>query len=131
MPGPGRPFKPGQSGNPGGQKKADPELLALKALTAQEFKEVANLALMDDIAQVKAIEADQTQPLFRRWLARLAIRGFERGDRDSLEFFANRLLGKVPEKLEATSAHVVTQVPADELKVRLEQLRSPKAESNG
>lgn len=129
MPGPGRPFKKGQSGNPGGKRKEDAELLALKSLTAQEFKDVANLVLMGDSEAVRAIENEQANPLFKRWLARLATNGFSRGDQQALEFFTNRLLGKVPDRIDATSAHVVSQVPADELKLRLEALRKPKADA--
>ena len=122
----GRPFKPGQSGNPSGRRKADPEIQALKALTLEQFKEIANLVLMADRQKATDLVNNASAPLFKRWLAKLADQGFGKGDRDALEFFLNRLLGKVPDKIEALAAMVNAQVPADELRTRLEQLKAKR-----
>lgn len=125
MPGPGRPFKKGQSGNPGGGRKLDPEVHALRALTTEQFKEIANLVLSGKRQEASDLVNDQNAPLFKRWLAKLADQGFSRGDQQTIEFFLNRLIGKVPDKIEGMSAHVVAQVPVDELRLRLEALRKP------
>ncbi len=123
-------FKPGQSGNPSGRKPADPEVLALKALTHDQFKELANLVLQGKRQDVTDIVNDQNAALFKRWLAKMADQGFNRGDQQALEFFLNRLIGKVPDKIEATGALVTSQVPPDELRARLEAMRKPSGSTD-
>jgi len=48
--GDGRPFKPGQSGNPGGRPKLPPEIVELRALARQHTTEAvqAIIAVMND-----------------------------------------------------------------------------------
>lgn len=94
------PFKPGKSGNPGGRKKRDPELVALRELTVEQFKEIANLVLSGKRQEASDLVNDVNAPLFKRWLAKMADQGFNRGDQQALEFFLNRLIGKVPDKAE-------------------------------
>jgi hypothetical protein len=45
MPGPGRPFQPGKSGNPTGRAKVDPdEAQALRAVTAHAVRQLIEIA---------------------------------------------------------------------------------------
>lgn len=128
MRGPGRPFKKGQSGNPGGKAKVDPGAKALQSLSQAQFQEIANLVLLGQKQDVTNIVNDTSAPLFKRWLAKLADNGLTRGDQQALEFFLNRLLGKVPDRVETDNKHHVTHELSSELTERLKMLGPPEGE---
>lgn len=102
-------FQKGQSGNPAGRP---PDVLGrkMRALTAEEFREMANLIVKGDMNELKEIAKDPNQTALRAMIASVAIKITERGDMHSLDIFLNRLVGKVKEHIEVTGANKGPQV---------------------
>ncbi len=110
------PFKKGQSGNPGGRKKADPEIKALQELSSEQFKEFANLLLMGKRQEATDLINNVDAPIFKRWLAKMADQGLTRCDQQIMEFFLNRLIGKVSDKTEHSGTLRLEDIIAGGLK---------------
>jgi hypothetical protein len=85
------PFKPGQSGNPGGRPKEKPfrEALMMEALAAEKG------------------HGCEALPGSLRWNARQLL---ERGDVAAIRELADRLDGKVPQALVGDAEHSSIQV---------------------
>lgn len=89
-----RPFKPGQSGNPEGARRHNPELKALKQLTGTDIEAVVTLLLRSNLAEIKKAQKDQNSGVLTAWLASIAVKGIKRGDARSLDILLTRLLGR-------------------------------------
>ena len=99
-------FKPGESGNPEGGRRHNPDLRRLKKLTTEEVLEIGSFLLSNNIAKLQAMTDDAIQnPRSRHsslkiWIARVVLQGSKKGDAKALELVLNRLIGKVPDKME-------------------------------
>lgn len=92
----GRPFKPGQSGNPGGKPKIDPLIRAFKETTYRDF--IHHLqkygAFTKEEIQVEENRPDAT--MFELMFTNI-VSGASRGDKDARAVLLDRLWGKVKE----------------------------------
>jgi hypothetical protein len=88
-------FPPGVSGNPDG-KKPDPfSKKRLKAFTEQDFKEILDILIDQDIAMLKTIaEAKEGMSLIKIMTARVALKVLATGSAKDFELFLTRLIGK-------------------------------------
>ncbi len=94
----GRPFQPGQSGNPAGRGKLPEELRQYKELTPEEVKRMfAKYARMGEAGIDEAMNEDDT-PMFEKVIASGLKRALKDGDYAKLNFILDRTIGKVAEK---------------------------------
>lgn len=92
-----KPFKPGQSGNPGGRPKIEVELKKNKKLTKNVLKKVGDAFLLGDMNALVDLKLNG-KPL-ERWLASIVIKGIETSDMQSLNTLLPWLIGKVREEV--------------------------------
>jgi hypothetical protein len=95
----GRPFKKGQSGNPKGRPKLPPEIKILRSLDLATFLSELHDLWRAPRCELERILDNKDAEAGRGALAR-ALFNATKGDLDALELLLNRLLGKVPDKVE-------------------------------
>jgi hypothetical protein len=100
MPGKGKPFQKGRSGNPGGRTKSDRELDQMRAMSKEQLKEVLNLTLSYPREQLEQVLAKPDTPWLIEWCIRLTFVSAEKGDIGVFREWMDRLIGKVPDKLD-------------------------------
>lgn len=92
-------FKKGQSGNPHGGRKHDPELKAVKNLTKKELVEIGNMIIKNDYSKILELSKNDNTPALKRALASVIVKIAERGDMTALDVLLNRLIGKVKDEI--------------------------------
>jgi len=97
---PGKPFQPGRSGNPGGRPKLSAEDRALRNMTKEQFREVANLLIEKDDQELMRIASTPGTPFLMVWLIQCYLKGAENGDYDTLDKLMNRVIGKVRDEVD-------------------------------
>lgn len=104
MPGKGRPFPKGKSGNPKGKPPLTEDERILKKLTKAQVIELTSLILGGNRKALLEIneEKNQNVSVFQAMLARVAIKIMATGDMDALDKLLNRLIGKVKEEVEVS-----------------------------
>lgn len=117
-------FKKGQVGNPRGAGAHNPALKALKHLTIVEYREVIELALTSNLGALKAIADSQTASAVQVGVARALHKALKAGDFVIVEALAQRLVGKIPDKLEVNNN--VTQNLSVSFKKPDPQIEEPK-----
>lgn len=134
-------FKPGQSGNPLGGKLHNPELRAIKRLTAHEVAEIGTLIISKNLTKLRAIvkdakdNPDSKHSGLKSWIAMVAIKGISKGDAHALDVLLNRLVGKVKERIELTGEdggpvrQLVGSMTPEERKAELRRLRKMRQEA--
>lgn len=104
-----RPIKKGQVLNPLGAGAHDPELRALKRLTAHEVAEIGSMIVQRNLPALQQIikeskDLDSKHSALKVWMATIAIKGISKGDSHALDTLLNRITGRVKEKIELTGA---------------------------
>lgn len=95
-------FKKGQKANPLGAGAHNKELKALRKLTVKEYREVIELALTSNLAALKALAADPETTALQAGIAVALGKAIQRGDWGVINSIAERLVGKLPDKLDVT-----------------------------
>lgn len=98
--GPGRPFQKGQSGNPGGSAKITKEQAAIKRLTQMQFTETASKIITMNIEEMKALGEDPQANVLEGIFARVLTRAYDQGNTQDLNYFVERCMGKVADKMD-------------------------------
>lgn len=93
-------FKKGQTGNPNGRPRLSPEIKAIRKLSAEYIREIADMILMEDWAMLQEVSNSSTVPPIQRLYAKALLVAERRGDISALEQFLNRAIGKVKEHVE-------------------------------
>ena len=112
-----KPFKKGWEGGPG-RPSHPPELKAIKQMSQGEFK-----ALVYKIIN----SAPEDLNNFRGTVLELALastiqKAIKEGDQSRIEFFLQRLFGKVPDKLEVSDAEKLKEMSDEDLIKEAERL---------
>jgi hypothetical protein len=97
----GKPFQPGQSGNPTGKRPLTPQEKAVKVMTREQFAELAELtmrATKEEIEDLLGGKLPYEQELYIRHMLALG----ERPDWHQYRHYLERRIGKVPDQLEVT-----------------------------
>jgi hypothetical protein len=102
-PGTGRDFLPGQSGNPKGRPPEPPELKAMKRMTKGELSLLINKYMQMDLVELGAIAHNPTTKAIDAMISSIIIQCIKQGDYTRLNFFLDRELGKVSEKIEVAA----------------------------
>lgn len=115
-------WKPGQSGNPQGGRKHDPEMKAFARLTKEELKDVAALILKGDLTELERMSNDKTQIVLKVMVASVAAKIMKKGDMHALDLLLNRLIGKVKQEIgiegDFPSNQVVITIPSNGREVK-------------
>lgn len=97
-------FKPGQSGNPlgigAGRPPIPPELKAATALTKTSFNLILNKYAHATEAEVLAAYENPKTPIMEAIICKMLLDSKDKGDTHRVEFFADRLIGKVKDEVE-------------------------------
>lgn len=89
-----KPWKPGQSGNPGGRPTLPEELRAIKELTKEEVKRLFSKHLRATPPELLVVVKDQKASALDSWLAAGILKGIDQGDFSRLGFMLERVIGK-------------------------------------
>lgn len=118
-------FKPGQSGNPSGKPK-DPIRAALRNLTIKEYRDVIELAMVSNLQALQDLIKDPNTSAVQVGVGTAMIKAIKNGDINVIERLAERLVGKIPDKLEVTSNNksVVTNIDQAKLAEAIKQLEN-------
>lgn len=92
----GKDVKPGERLNPHGRPPDPPELKQIKKLTKGDLALLLNKVLSAKPEELN----DFNGTVLEKWLASIVFHGIKSGDFSRLHPFIDRLLGKVPDKLE-------------------------------
>lgn len=98
----GRDFKPGQSGNPGGTSKVDRELMVIRKLSKEKFKELANILISGTREDLERMLASPGTSALTEMVIKVVLGIAERGDMTSLDRLLDRLIGKVKDEVDVT-----------------------------
>jgi hypothetical protein len=90
--------------NPTG--KNNPELTAIRKLTAHELKEIGSLLIRQDANKLRKIAKDGKESGLRAMVAAIAVKAIDQGDNQRAEWLANRIIGKVKDEIEVTGDHL-------------------------
>lgn len=116
-------FKPGQSGNPGGQTKG---AMRIKKLSKEQFAEVVDLIIQGNLEELKALAQNPKATVLKQYVAKAVDEGMKRGDWGMLNSLLDRLIGKpkedvqlsvlrrVVKKLDGSEVHYTNQLPGEE-----------------
>lgn len=91
-------FKPGQSGNPTG-RPVNPLRKALRKFTIKEYRKAIELAVQGDIEKLERIAMSKTHSVLRVGVARALLKAVRKGDWETFEAIAARIVGKIPDHL--------------------------------
>ncbi len=93
-------YQAGVSGNPAGRPPQTPEERALRKVNRKEFEELVNILLHTSVEELQTIANDKTNTGMTMMLASIIAKAIKYGDQRRMDFFLNRLIGKVPERFE-------------------------------
>lgn len=113
-------WKPGQSGNPNGARAHNKELKRLRNLTTEQVIELGSFLLDHNIIELQAIvndavnNPDSEHTSLKIWIAKIVLTAGKKGDAKALDLLLNRIIGKVPDKLnigDVNSPRVIVGLP--------------------
>lgn len=97
-------IKKGTILNPEGGRAHDPAKKLLKRFTNSYLKEVIELAVMGNLAGLKAVAEDPDTPAIQVGVCTAMISAINKGDWGLLESIIVRIVGKVPDKIKVENA---------------------------
>jgi hypothetical protein len=100
MPGKGRPWPKGVSGNPGGRKKLPEDIKAVRELNKLEMERLLNRFIYMKREELEAIKTNKDTTLLELFVASVVSKGITMGDERRLNFLFDRLVGRVKESVE-------------------------------
>lgn len=95
----GRPFPPGNNANPKGRPKVTPEAREFKKITATTFAEIAKKYIGAPTEILRIARQDPFTPALELMLISWIEAGIK-GDHRATEAYLQRVIGKVPDKVE-------------------------------
>ena len=100
MPKPKNGFKPKNNANPNGRPKLDKDVQEASRLTKTMILEILTQYMSMDVNSLKVMLQDPTKPVIHHIVGRVALKAINSGDHQRLDFFMNRMIGKVTDKVE-------------------------------
>lgn len=95
MPGPGRRFKKGQSGNPAGLKAFPLAASKVKSLAVEEYADLVSAIFYSTLQEAEDIANDPKELLLRRTVAGILLDAHQKRCSMKLEMLLIRVLGRV------------------------------------
>lgn len=99
-----KPFKKGEVHNPIGQNAHDPVKKAIKKLTQEQLAEVIETILSGTPDDLKKLWQGKDATILQMIVAKAVTKAMERGDWSVPNALLERVLGKVPEKIDHSSS---------------------------
>lgn len=96
-------FKKGQSGNPSGRAKQDPQIRAFRELTYKEFIGQLQKYGHQTPEEIKEDLARKDVTMFEKIFGKIILQAAE-GEKDGRQVFLERLWGKVKDQVEVSQA---------------------------
>lgn len=97
---PGRPFKPGQSGNPGGRPKLPEDVKQAKLMNRIELTRLVNKLVRMTPDELTAAIKDSKASSMDIMIGRIIVKAVQQGDPVRLNFLLDRLVGKVKDEFD-------------------------------
>lgn len=97
-------FKKGKSGNPKGRPPLAEDIREANKLTKATAVSLMNQFLYTDMNELEAILQDKTKPVLQHIICSVAMRAICDGDQKCADWFFDRLIGRVSEKIEHKGA---------------------------
>jgi len=115
MPGKGKPFKKGNTAGVGkGRPKLTKAAKAIRKLTSEQYILLLNEWLTLNPEQVKKKLSDPKISTLDMMVGKVIVEAIKRGDATRLDYFINRLIGKVTEHVSVETYSDFLQRKADE-----------------
>lgn len=96
----GKDFQKGVCTNPNGRPPIPEEIKEARKLTQVEFERVANRFLYINRDELKSVLADPSTTVLEKLVGKIIDRAITDSSLIHLSFFLDRLVGKLPDKLE-------------------------------
>lgn len=96
----------------GGRKKLPPDLLKAKQLTSEEFMRTATELLRLSPQEICNIVNDPATPALKALVGTMIVKAIDEGDERRTDFLLQRIIGKVPDKLETNAPTTIMFIPA-------------------
>ena len=97
MPGPGRRFKKGQSGNPKGAPKPEYDIKLIKLLTWKDLALACTVLVFANEPECTRIDMDPEEPMLKKIIAKALLKAWADGNFSMLNQILDRVVGKVRE----------------------------------
>lgn len=102
-------FQPGVSGNPNGRPKLTPLQREARTLTLESLRNVIEVVLTGTLQDLKELIEDPKTPAVQVGIATAILKSIKSGDPTVLERFCERLVGKIPDKIEVINNTQINQ----------------------
>lgn len=123
-------FQPGQSGNVSGKRVVPEDLRKARALNQVELERMLNRLFYMERSEVKALLENAKTPMLEVIVARIMAIAASKGDHQRLEFILARMLPKLTQKVEVSTAPgtplVLTTMSTEERILEIERLRKAR-----
>ena len=96
----GRPFPKGKSGCPGGVSAKSIQVGLARKMTQTQFMDLTLKYLDKTREELKAMIENPATPVLEVMIAQIIAKGIIEGDQTRLTFLLDRIIGKVPDKIE-------------------------------
>lgn len=110
MPGKGKPFKSGISGNRSGRPKLPEDIRRAQLLTSQDFIRVGNKLLQMSTVDIQKILDNPTANALEAVVAAVIQKAVKAGDSKALDMLLDRLIGKAPDIM-PVDKHSISENP--------------------
>lgn len=112
-----RPIKKGEIRNPNGGRSHNPILRALRNLTRDEFAKMIELAVLNNVAGLKAVVSDPNSSALQVGIAMAMLKASSKGDWTIIESIVSRVIGKMPDLIEMKTNNETTVTVLDHAKI--------------
>jgi hypothetical protein len=98
-----KPYKKGETGNPGGRPALPEDIKVARKLGQIELERLVNRHLFSSIETLKGIAGDTATTGIEAMVANIVLQAVAKGDQQRLDFILNRIIGKVQDRVEVTT----------------------------
>lgn len=103
-------FKKGNKANPIGGRAHNPLSKALRNLTVESFREIIEITLKGNLADLEKIIKDPNTSALQVGVATSFYKAMKAGDYATIERIAERIVGKIPEQINLVSQNMNANV---------------------
>lgn len=120
-------FKPGQSGNPEGQKPLPEDIKKARKMNKVEMARILNKYSFLPLGEIKRIASDPATPAIEVAVIKMLAEAIRKGDEKKIGFIFDRLVGPVKTRVSVDGGDdgspVMLSVSRIELEERIKQLK--------